>query len=369
MAIVTSFRFTEKSGAICIDQESWHIWRRKNWFSDHLFVLVPEPLADKFNIELVYGGIGHPAFHLETARIAQKKIAEYLANPNLDQDTITVERLGKCVLEAFREVHLRRINDKLTYLYGFNLDEFNACRMHRDGQSFDIRQKEVIQRAKRIVQNDELVGYSPLSPAVEACLIGVDPKYGFSAFALKEKDGVLGFQSCWFESLGQGRDGATIRFAKLLNNRFLDSRRTGEGFPDGMFHLLDAISESMDHYGQNGGFVRMIMIDADAATRSERIRDIRDDRARLCVEIIRTYRAGMVPKETALRLLSDAILEKQPLEQLERQLFNSVDDINLLGKLLRGYKIEEPGLPSHGPETQLFSIQTASSVSFSGGAE
>lgn len=354
MAIVTSFRFTDNCGAICVDQESWHVWRRKNWFTDHLYPLIDADQADAFGVELVYGGVGHPPYHLETAEKARKLIKAHLAQPDLDPADVTVEKLGKIVLEAFQEVHRRRVNDKLEYLYGFNMDELNSGQFTNCKGTFEINRDEVKSRALNIVQGKENTGYGPFTPPVEACLIGVDRQYGFSAFCLKEADGVLGFQSCWFESLGIGRQGAAMRFAKLLNNRTLESRRAGEGRDRGVFYLLDAISESMDHYGQDGGFMRMIIIDGDAEKRKDRVRDLCDNVARLCVEIVKAQRYGYIKEDQAVILLKELTAPGADIDTVERGLFQSANDMAELGKFLRRYKTAEPGLPARGPEKKLF---------------
>lgn len=358
MAIVTSFRFTPNSGAICVDQESWHVWRRKNWFTDHLYILLDPDLADRFGIELVYGGVGHPPFHLEAAETARKMLRDHLLDPDTDPGQITVESLGKIVLKAFHSVHHRRVNDKLNYLYGFGLNDLNAGEFSNEQGTFAIARDEVKKRAMNIVQGSETTGYGPFTPPVEACLIGVDRHYGFSAFCLKEKDGVLGFQSCWFEALGQGRQGAAIRFAKVLNQRTLENRRRGEGRDNGPFHLLDAVSEAMDHYGQDGGFVRMMIIDGDASDRAGRIRDLRDDAARLCVEIVRAVRNNLLDRDAAVELIRE-LAGDADVDAVETRFFNAVPDPAVLGKLLRRYKIQEPGLPNQGPENEMFRQVTA----------
>ncbi len=354
MAIVTSFRFTENAGAICIDQESWHIWRRKNWFTDHLYSLVPEDLAEQYAIEMVYGGVGHPQFHFEVARAAEtlirKQISDYADSPEM----VTVPNIGKCVRDAFQMVHLRRVNDKLNYLFGFDLDDFNAGYFEKDGEQCPIERAEVKQRVMDIITGKETTGYGPFSAPVEACLIGIDEQLGYSAFALKEADGVLGFQSCWFESLGQGRDGAATGFSRVLNDRFLDTRRRGEGLIPGVFILLEAILESMDHYGQDGGFVRYIIINGAGKTHAERVLDIHDDAARLSLEITRARRAGLLDPAAAQELLDALIFSRKPRETIEQDLFRRSADPRLLGKLLRGYKTGEPGLPEFSPELELF---------------
>ncbi|MBN1357099.1 hypothetical protein JXA40_12625 [bacterium] len=354
MAVVTAFRFTENSGGICVDQESWHIWRRKTWFTDHLYVLVPEKQADRYGIELVYGGSGHPPFHREVAETAGKRVSNYLENRVDLQDPVTVEMLGREVLEAFRAVRSRRMNDRLEYLFGFNSDDCLAGRYMSDGQWIEISLPEIKSRAMKIIQGIETTGYNPLSPPVEACLIGIDRQSGYSAFAIKESDGVLSFQSCWFESLGQGRDGAAMGFSQFLNRKLLESRRRGPGDIEGLIVLLEAICQSMNHYGQNGGFIRFMLLNSGGESRNDRIRDIRDDRARLSLEIIRAKQAGLLPVDSAKALLSMLIWDQAPVPDVEKRLFGSVDDPVVLGKLLRGYKIFEPGIPTTSPESTLF---------------
>jgi hypothetical protein len=367
MAIVTSFRFTPNSGAICVDQESWHIWRRKNWFTDHLYTLLDDHISNKFGVELVYGGVGHPPFHLETVEIARKLLSDYLSRPDIDPATVTVEALGNLVLQAFHAVRIRRVNDRLEYFFGFDRNDFNNESFTNSDGMFSIREKTVKQRALDIVQGKETTGYGPLTPPVEACLIGIDKQYGFSAFCLKEQDGVLGFQSCWFESLGQGRQGAAIRYAKLLNRKTLDNRREGDGIENGAFHLLDAISEAMDHYGQNGGFIRMMILDGNESDRVNRLRDIRDNAARLCIEIVKAVRHDLLHKESAVALIQKAIQPNPDIDAIETAFFTASDNPAILGKLLRRYKISEPDLPDNGPEKMLYKNEPLSaSVSTKG---
>ncbi|MBN1553038.1 hypothetical protein JW979_16300 [bacterium] len=354
MAIVTAFRFTEKSGAICIDQESWHIWRRKTWFSDNIHLLVPEDLADQFGIELVYAGTGHPPFHCDTAELAGQYIHQYVRHEHNPEETITVEMLGRIVLRAFQEVHSRRVNNKLQFLFGFTCDDFSRGEFQQSDQTFHINQEAVKERALQIINGKENTGYNPLSPPVEACLIGVDPKYGYSAFAIKENDGVLSFQSCWFESLGQGRDGAVIRFAKDLNDRFLDTRRKGKGLEKGLITLIEATSVSMEHYGQNGGSIRIVLVDAAGKRRQDRIKDIKDNSARLSLEVVRAFRSGYLTEDVAADLLKRLIANNESFETVEKDMFRNASQPVMLGKLLRGYKICEGDLAGSKIEEHLF---------------
>ncbi len=367
MAIVTAFRFTEKTGAICIDQESWHIWRRKNWFTDHLYSLIPEEYSDRYGVALAYGGPGHPPFHFEAAERARVALTHHLSQPDLDPALVTVPQLSKIVLDAFTSVHHRRINDKLHFLFGIDMNDYNAGRALSCDDAFDIVQKDVRARAAEIISGKETTGYNPLSPPVEACLVGVDRRLGYSAFALKEEDGVLSFQSCWFESIGQGRDASTIRFAEFLNQRTLDTRRQGAGFEESLLVLFEAVLKSMDHYGQNGGFVRMMVLDADATRYADRVIDVCDDTARICIEIVRALREGLVTRDAAERMTADVVRKVISPAEAEKQLFAAVPDPCLLGKILRGFKMSDGGNASSGPERAIFGLAHSTLESTQGG--
>ncbi len=362
MAIVTAFRFSKDSGAICVDQESWHIFRRKNWFTDHLYLLVPKEHSDRYGIELAYGGVGHPPFHYEAVKMARRKISDYLDGPGIKAEDATVENLGRLVLEAMREVRRRRVNGKLHYLFGFDGDGFASGNFKREGCEYSIRQKDVKTRCMDIIGGRETVDDSPFSPPVEACLIGTDRRYGYSAFALKEKDGVLSFQSCWFESMGQGRDGAAQRFADFLNKRILDIRRSGADLAEGLTVLMEAACMSIDHYGQNGGFVRVIILNGEGASREERVIDIHDDKARVMVEMVKASNHGIVSRSRVRELIWRTACGRLAVEEAEKELFGSCPEPAKLGKLLRGYKIEEPGLTLDGPENELYLKESAEPV-------
>ena len=71
--------------------------------------------------------------------------------------------------------------------------------------------------------------------------MGYDYKSGFQAYNLSGKATVISFLT-GFESVGSGRYGAGVSFARSFNRRFLSERREGFDPVEGMLTLyLSAI--------------------------------------------------------------------------------------------------------------------------------
>ncbi|OGL43577.1 MAG: hypothetical protein A2161_21525 [Candidatus Schekmanbacteria bacterium RBG_13_48_7] len=367
MALVVALRFSSKSGALCVDQESWHLLRRKTFFSDCIYSLLTEEMADRTGSELIYAGVGHPSFHMEVATKSEKAITEYLnsrttAKLDTKNPQSNTKKLAEIVCDVFRNVHRRRISDRLEYLYGFSTEDFLNRKIEKGNQSVPITQEKVLQHSRDILEGKDALGYPPLSPAIEAIIIGVDQVYGFSGFTLKEQEGVLSFHSCGFDALGCGRYVAATGLTKFFNNLFLDSRRTGIGKPAGLYHIIDAMIEGIDHSGQVGGNIRLVMIDAEAKTRENRLRVLSLNRSRLSLEIVRAARNNFISRETAQNYLVEIIDKKRTWEQIEKDFFSNSGSPEKMEKLLRGYKIEEENCSITNITKELFSPPNKPSV-------
>lgn len=337
MAILTSLKFNDHSGVIAVDAESWHLRRRKSYFSNRIYTLSPSADTGEPGVELLYAGVGYPAFHFETAERASKALAD--KKPG---DIETVYDAARVVLDAFTETRRRRVNDRMKFLYGMDIDDMKRMDAGSGGGS----RARIGRHALQLAGGGERPGYPPLSFSNDACLIGIDAADGYSAFALKEKDCVLSYQSCGFEAMGHGRYGAAASFAKLLNGLFLDHRRQGVGFRKGFLTVLDAMVEAFEHYGQAGGPVSLGFADAEGAPGKDRVRVIEDNRSHLAIDIARLFRNGLIREETAVALLEKVVAPGADAGAVEKEMFDSADDFTAAEKLLRGYKIAEPGLPA-----------------------
>jgi hypothetical protein len=342
MAVLTALRFGERSGALCVDQESWFLMNRKTFFSDLLFPLLTREQAAASGLEVLYGGVGHPPFHVEVVERARAALAELLAAGGPLPDAVS---LGRLVRDAFVEALERRIDDRLRFLYGFTRQEYVRGWFERDGRRITIDQERIRDRVQAIIEQRENLGYGRLTVPNEACVAVLGPDRRYMAFALKSSDGVLSFQSCGFEALGVGRYNAAARIAKSLNRMTLDDRRRGMGPREGIFRLIAATLEAWDHFGQAGGNLRLVMLDGEAPPGAPSLRELAGGAARLAMEIVRAASAGLLPEATAIELVAAVALEQRPWPAVEEQLFRLVSDPRRLEKLLRGYKLAAEPLP------------------------
>lgn len=350
MANITALRFSPTMGAIAIDQESWYLRNRKTFFTDFLYKLLPKELEAE-GLQLIYGGIGHPSFHHEVVAAAKKELEMFYSTDTgreqLSQDARPIFSLSRIILKCFQNRIKKRIDDRLSFLFGFDTAEFAAETFNGEISEIGdekIKQKTVIERTLNVINGKEDMGYGRLTVPNEACLIGIDPKNGFCGFTIKESDGVLSYHSCGFEALGPAKYIAGAEIGKVLNSLTLDDRRAGMGFINGMITLGKVHVSTSNSFGQVGGNVRIGILDGSAKKSSELYRELDGKRAQLLTEIIRANNALLLDDQTT-KTLVERIFSDVPFREIERTLFLSTSDFVKLDKLLRGYKVASSDFP------------------------
>ena len=341
MAIVGLIRFDKHSGCICLDQKSWFLRNRKSYFSDCIYSCVPEEEAEKLGIEVIMGGVGYPSFHYEVANKANKKIKNYLKTQEPNQINLRVEAVSQPLLDSFHEVHRRKTNDRIKFLYGFDADDFNGESYSKNGSTYPIRQEKVKNRVQGIIDMKEKFHTNNLIlPPVEAGVIGVSPDDGFHAYCIKEKDGVLSYYSCGFDCLGVGKYAGATEFANTMNSFTVEQRRQGYGKGEGLLTIINAVLEGWDHYSQIGGNINLIVLDSRGFTRKDRMKTITDNEGYICIEAVRGYRGKALKKEDTIKIISALVFDGLPWQKAEKLMFEKAEDKNLLDRCLRGYKLK-----------------------------
>ena len=320
MAIVNSFTFNRDQGGIVADEESWYLRLRKPHHTEHLLDLVPPELRETGGVLGVYGGVGNPPFHYEVVHRFRTDLARRRrAGESLPE---TFEALGRLVLDAFHRTSRRYADDKLTFLYGFGLDDLAKDRVTVDGEDHPIGQAAVRDRARKIANLDEKFEDAPLAPPNHVCLVGWDRTHGFQGFCVKQEDGVLSLQAGGFESLGQGRTAGSLVFQNLLARKTLDERLEGVDLAEGLVTLLSSIVEAGDYFGQVGGCYNFYVVDGTGQDVAERVRYVHGDRARLAVEIVRAHRGGFLKAGAGADLVRRLVVGKEAFKAVEQALFN-----------------------------------------------
>lgn len=345
MAIVTALRFTPSCGAICVDQESWYLNKRRTLFNDMLYPLECPELTQAFSVNWIYGAVGSPSFHFEIVSKARQHIQERWRKGGFKN--VRFLDLSYILLEAFQQTQRRRINDQLKFLYGFTSSDLNQGYFMAEGEKIPIQNPKVKQHALEIINQKEKLYFGTLPTPNHACIIGVDADHTFSAFCIKEEQGVLSYQSGGFECLGDGRYAGAIPISKELNQQFLQDRRQGCGKKRGILTLISAVLEAGDYFCKVGGNIRLMVLDAEHPLQ---IREVADAPARLCLEITMAYRAQLLQQNQAEDLLDDLVFQEKPWLEMEKHFFQNVSSISACEKLLRGYKqqkLSEPLPPQH----------------------
>ncbi|HPZ09566.1 MAG TPA: hypothetical protein PL110_15800 [Candidatus Eremiobacteraeota bacterium] len=343
MAIVCVMRFNEHSGCICVDRESWFLRNRKSFFSDSLFSCVPEEVKNQ-GIEILLGGVGYPPFHYEVYLGAKKEIKRFLFSEDINYATLRVEELARYVLKSTQEIHGKRIDNRLKFLFGFTRDDFNAECYKKNGKTFQIKQEKIKKRVGNIIEMKEKPQDTTLIlPSNEACIAGISPSDGFHAYCIKEQDGVLSFYSCGFDCLGVGKYAAGSAFANTINQYNVENRRTGVGKEEGLLTVFMAVIEAWEHYSQIGGNIRLVVLDS-YATGEKRIREISDCNSFICIEVVKAYRNNILGKEDTINIITRVVFENLPWQEAEKLMFEKSSNIYELDKLLRNYKMNNEAI-------------------------
>lgn len=335
-------RFDKSSGAMICDEESAYMERRRTHFDENIRNLLEPEVSEKFDIEAVYGGAGYPPFHYEVVRKARKAIANLVK----DRDNLTLEDVARETLKCLRSVIHRRVDDKLKFYFGFNLDELNQGFFEKDGKKFDIKQDSVKKKARDIASFNSKS--EPLKNIFEnkAAVMGYDKKNGFQAYHISGDITVLSFLA-GFESIGSGKYGAGIAFARTFNNKFHFERREGFDPVDGMILLLSSIIEARNYFIDIGGYFSLTYINGNEENHEKRYIDIDPNKIKLASEIVTANLKGLLGTDKTRYLvekilLGDNRLDESMLDELEDEFFREADNPVILKYILRGYKID-PG--------------------------
>jgi hypothetical protein len=327
MAIVNALRFDAHSGAMAVDEESWHLRRRKTYFSASLYDLAPPGAGDA--LTAVYGGAGEPSFHQEVVLRARRELAR--------KPPGTVEELGRAVLEATHATMRRIADGRLRFFFGFGADDLNRGRFDADGEPFEIRNPSLLKQAREIVEGKAETPAREGLPPNQACLLGTDAG-GFQAFCLKEADGVLSFNAGGFESLGSGHASGGMRFGGTLGRKTLAERRRGMSRREGTRILLESMIDAASSFGMVGGRFHLAFLDGRKPAGS-RLQRIDGPRTALATEALKSVRGGFVREADGLDLMEEVLFGGLRLPLAEERLRKASGDPGGLDLFLRGYKV------------------------------
>lgn len=340
VAIVNLLRFNDRAGAMISDEEYWVWGRRRSFFTDHIYRVSEDKLNEQLGMELVYGGTGHPPFHLEIVEHLRKKLEQSLSKEDHNGLPTTTEAIGYLLLEEAQNTVQRRVNDHLRFLYGISVDDINRGYFELDGKRFDIKQKKVIDDVTNIVLqkgNNDLL--KPLYKS-RGVLMGIDPEHGFTAYHLNYDQSILAFVSGGFEAIGTGKYASGIVLGQYLNNKNVAQRREGIDPVEGVYTLFKSAILASESFCQVGGYFSMVLLSQPDLKKLPVCTLVQGDRAKLATEIVQAHRLEQIDMSTCLELLNQLIFKSISLESVEDGLFGKAKNKRLLEWRLSGFKAD-----------------------------
>ena len=339
LAIVNMLKFSNTSGAMICDEEAVYFERRRTHFDENIRNLLTPEISERLGLEAFYGGAGYPPFHYEVVRRACKAIEKWAQ----DRTSGTLEEVARITLECIQQTIHRKVDDKLRFYFGFDLDQLNQGFYKKNDEKIEITQDCIKENARKMSDTSAKAPHIRNIYDNEAVVMGFDPVNGFQAYVMKGNVTVMSFLR-GFESVGKGKYGSGVSFGKTFDKKFLSERRAGYNRVEGMILLLASAIEAKKHFIDIGGYFSISYIDGDAKNPDERRIEVLPHRVKLAEETVYAHLRGFLDKQKTEEIVEKLIFGNTPVEELEDELFASVEDQELLEFILRGYKIDPENL-------------------------
>lgn len=348
MALVNLLKFDDYSGAMICDEEYWLLRQRRSYFSDYIYSLIPEEIANQLHLEVIYGGVGTPSLTyevVEKTKVCIKEKFDKLVEENKGGlFSITVEEVAKIVLEVIRKAFRKRADSKLKFLYGFDTDSLNRGFYEIDGVKYDIKQDAIKENALKIAVGGEKGSSLQFFFEHQGIILGFDKNKGLTSYSFKHEDFVLYPTAGPIETIGQGKDVAQVILADYLNRKNLEARRKGFNHIEGMIELIKSAYFASIHNHEVGGYFHILYLNGKGKTQKERIKEILDERAKLAEEVVIAFINDELTFEDTYYFIDELIFKEGCIDEIERKFLNQAKNLDRLGWILRGYK--KDSLPS-----------------------
>ena len=347
MSLVNALRFSAKDGAMISDEEFWLHGRRRTFFQDNIHSLLPANIADIAGMELIYAGTGDPYLHYDIINKAKKNLGKQMAGGVAIQGVDSpVYEAAKVVLRCVQEATRLRIEQKLQYLFGFGVDDFNRGYYKKNGNKIQINQECVRKKALNIITwGDKNQGMKSVFES-RALIMGHDQEHGMQLFYVNIENQVLSFNSGDYDTVGSGIYGAGHVFANYMIRKNMQQRLQGYPRVEAMVMLIDSAITASKTYKAIGGYFNILYLDGSQPNQRQRLRNIIEERAKLAAEIVAAAKKCLISSGTCHKLIDDLIFQDAPLEEIDELFFKQAHDPEKLELFLRSYKIDLPTLPS-----------------------
>jgi hypothetical protein len=343
MTVVNAMKFDHYRGALVCDEQTTFDDNRYAYLSDKIKSLIPLKISKDVGIVASYGGSGTQSVAAEVVKKTRRELD--LAFKDMKSAGLkhfhyeTIEDVARFAMRKLLEVKHHHLNDIIYANFHFDLDDFNRGFYEIDGEKFEIKQENIVEKATDYITWKDYNADVDVIFKNKAIIAGFDPVSGFEMYTLSLMENECFFSGGLYESIGSGSDTATISLNDFINTKVLSKRRKMIDPVEGIIELVRATNASArKNYGV-GGYFNIVIIDGEKPA-GEQYCEILDHRARLASEIVFAAEYNLLSYDDTFYLMNRLIFEETTFEEVEEEFMKKSSDYKKLNLLLRGYKIE-----------------------------
>ncbi|MBN2385223.1 hypothetical protein JXQ70_20295 [bacterium] len=343
MTVVNAIRFDDYSGAmVCDEQVSWGNMERKGDVGDKILPVIPPGIQKEFGLVAAYGGSGTSAVSEEI-----KKITTNLINAEYEKRTVmrktatflTIEHLAEQIFEHLCRMKRDHIDEYLFHRYGFKGNDLIRGYYETKSGKVDINQKEIIEEAQAAMTWKGNAPDLRFLYVNRGILSGYEPQEGFRIFYFNMMTFSFEPVQAIFQSIGSGQDTSDLEFADFVGTKTLEARRVHLDPVEAVISIIQATNLASKNNIGVGGYYNIVLFDGKKEN-LEKIREISDERAKLCSETVAAYKAELISRKLAIEVIGDLLFGTQDFEKAEKYLFDKCPAAKKLSRFFRGYKPE-----------------------------
>jgi hypothetical protein len=344
MTSINALRFDKYSG-ICIGDEAIStVADMRVCVGEKVRPFVPEPIVNNYGIVGVIGTTGTcsvgDSIEIRLKDHLKKRFELEVEKTGKKPDRfLNFEDIVKLGFESIMEIKHQRVGEKIKSIYDFNITEFLSGSYERNGQKYDIKDKDTVKEVVDLMvwrgMTDE-VGSTFLNAGLFA---GYDEEDGFQIYHYDLREGYWHrVQNCYMAE-GSGRhsvDPAIYSFAEQWQR---DERRGNIDPVEGSIALIHGINSASDHEIGVGGYYNIIMIDGRKENFKDRLWEINDDRSLLANHIVRANKHNFINYGQAYELIKMLLFENADFEEVYGRFWSTAKNPDELCRMLRKYKL------------------------------
>ena len=344
MTSINAIRFDEYSGmTVCDEERGWNEEGMKIHCSEKIKPIIDPIVQKESGLVAAYGNTGTSSIGDELKFNIRKRITEkYRAKKEelkkIPRPFMTIEEIAHLTYDTIVDMKRKHIDEQLLGRYNFTANDFIQGFYVKDGQRYDISQKEIIDDVEECLTWGKR-GADVRSVFLNAGVIaGFEPSAGFRIFHVSMIDYTCEPVQAFFLAEGSGLDQCNLVLGEYASGKTLPERQGAIDRAEAAHAIISAVNQASMHNLGVSGYLSIILFDGRAESHAERMTEINDDRGKLASEIVWAHRWEQLSFDNSCRLLDRLLFEGGAFKEVHELLMKKARSPKKLRRLLRGYK-------------------------------